>query len=148
MKQYIVVRKDLPMSAGKMSAQVSHASIAFLTHMLSRHVICQEENGEKRYSIEDMAIDTDLWELWMSPESSFAKVVLGVKNKNQLNKVVDKAIAAGLKENVDYFCIRDEGRTELDDYRDEDGTIFTCIGFRPCKDGEFKEIVGKLQLFH
>lgn len=148
MKQYIVARKDLPMSAGKLAAQVSHASIAFLTHMLERHVVCKEENGEKKYCVKEMPIDTDLWEQWLSPKSSFAKVVLEVKNKNQLNKVVDRAVAAGLKENVDFVCIRDEGRTELDDYRDEDGTIFTCIGFRPCKDGEFKDIVGKLQLFH
>ena len=34
MKQIIIVRKDLNMSKGKMSAQVAHASMAFLTNAL------------------------------------------------------------------------------------------------------------------
>lgn len=35
-KQIIIVRKDLNMSAGKLAAQVSHASMAFLTNMIRR----------------------------------------------------------------------------------------------------------------
>ena len=31
MRQLIIARKDLNMSAGKLAAQVSHASMAFLT---------------------------------------------------------------------------------------------------------------------
>ena len=37
-KQIIIVRKDLEMTSGKMSAQVSHASMAFLTAMLQQRV--------------------------------------------------------------------------------------------------------------
>ena len=33
MRQLIIARKDLHMSPGKLSAQVSHASMAFLSHM-------------------------------------------------------------------------------------------------------------------
>lgn len=40
-KQLIIVRKDLPMSSGKICAQVSHASMAFLARMI------QENTGEK-----------------------------------------------------------------------------------------------------
>jgi len=36
MKQVIVVRKDLKMKKGKMSAQVAHGSMAFLSHMLRK----------------------------------------------------------------------------------------------------------------
>lgn len=37
-KQIIIVRKDLSMSCGKMAAQVSHASMAFLTNMIRKNV--------------------------------------------------------------------------------------------------------------
>lgn len=36
-KQVIIVRKDLHMTPGKMAAQVSHASMAFLSHMIRNH---------------------------------------------------------------------------------------------------------------
>ncbi len=34
MRQLIIARKDLNMSPGKLAAQVSHASMAFLSHMI------------------------------------------------------------------------------------------------------------------
>lgn len=34
MRQVIIARKDLNMSDGKLSAQVSHASMAFLTNQI------------------------------------------------------------------------------------------------------------------
>ena len=37
MKQVIIARKDLDMSPGKLAAQVSHASMAFLTRMIQEH---------------------------------------------------------------------------------------------------------------
>lgn len=36
-KQIIIVRKDLNMSPGKLAAQVSHGSMAFLTNMIREH---------------------------------------------------------------------------------------------------------------
>lgn len=144
MKQYIVVRKDLPMSAGKLAAQVSHGSLSFLSWMFSEH-LKKTENG---YEIENMKIDKELWDGWLDPEhASFTKIVLAVKNKNQLEKVVEKAEELGLIENKDFFCIHDEGRTELDEWRDEDGRIFTCIGFKPMEEGLLKDVVGKLQVY-
>ena len=43
-KQIIIVRKDLNMSKGKMAAQVSHASMAFLTYNLRNSAIQINEN--------------------------------------------------------------------------------------------------------
>ena len=38
MKQIIIVRRDLGMSAGKLCAQVSHASMAFLSNWIRNNV--------------------------------------------------------------------------------------------------------------
>ena len=37
-KQLIIARKDLNMSSGKLSVQVSHASMAFLTRMIKNNI--------------------------------------------------------------------------------------------------------------
>lgn len=49
-KQVIVVNKELGMSAGKMSAQVSHASMAFLTRMIQSFTTKVIENRYKAWS--------------------------------------------------------------------------------------------------
>ena len=46
MRQLIIARKDLNMSPGKLAAQVSHASMAFLSHMI------QEGGLQKRVSLD------------------------------------------------------------------------------------------------
>lgn len=43
-KQVVVVNKGLGMSAGKMSAQVSHSSMAFLTRMIKEHTTKRVEH--------------------------------------------------------------------------------------------------------
>ena len=49
MKQTIVVNKELNMSPGKLSAQVSHASMAFLTTMIQQGTNKILINGVHRY---------------------------------------------------------------------------------------------------
>lgn len=62
MKQLIIARKDLQMSPGKLAAQVSHASMAFLTNNLRKHskkildcdsipAIAYDENGNKYHRL-------------------------------------------------------------------------------------------------
>lgn len=140
-KQVIVVNKGLNMSKGKMAAQVSHASMAFLTHQF----LC--ENCENKIQKDDgyilnIPIDEDTNE-WMM--HSFTKVILQVKNENQLYNVVEKAKEAGFIENKDFFCIRDNCLTELTP--DETGTRFTCIGFKPMESEKIDTVTKKLQLF-
>lgn len=45
MKQLIIARKDLNMSAGKLAAQVSHASMAFLTNAIKANGIKRLDKG-------------------------------------------------------------------------------------------------------
>ena len=83
-KQIIIARKDLNMSAGKLAAQVSHASMAFLTNEIrnewSKWI---NDDGNSYYSVE-LTFDKDLFEQWIDGE--FTKCVLKAKNKSQLLK--------------------------------------------------------------
>lgn len=191
-KQIIIARKDLDMSPGKLAAQVSHASMAFLTSKIKRNakkVINEHigiawtssgasqfylhpglnefakiarQNGN-RYFIykpkyaefpngEQMmcdkttvreyktafAIEKDLYEQWICGE--FTKCVLRAKNKAQLLKAKRIAEEMGMKENEDFWLIRDNCHTELEP--EEDGKTLTCIGFKPM-DSELIDKIGK-----
>ena len=62
-KQVIIARKDLNMSPGKLAAQVSHGSIAFLTTMLretSMHIVKRvfREYGDRNVYPDDNQIVT------------------------------------------------------------------------------------------
>lgn len=197
-KQIIVVNKELNMSKGKMAAQVSHASMVFLTRMIQantrkvadglRYAWQIDEHGKKtpqmykrgdldtwarearirgedyfyvrpvdpnnpygelelcepRYHYEtNMVVDNDIYEQWMG--GVFTKVILSAKNENEMNKVVQKAIDAGMVEGVDFFCIRDACLTELTP--DETGTRWTCIGFAPMDAEKIDVVTKRLQLF-
>lgn len=202
MKQIIIVRKDLNMSPGKMCAQTSHASMAFLSRMIQNATVAQPlhrysavdedhmglpvarlykrddlsqmakkafERGESYFyakpvdennpygelilcepSVQyhcDMLIDNDLYEKWLG--GIFTKVVCEAKNKNAIDKAIRIANELGLKENQDYFLIKDCCLTELtpEEY-DENGVgrTLTCIGFRPLPIDIANQISKKFQL--
>lgn len=191
-KQVIIARKDLGMSPGKLAAQVSHASMAFLTNMIKSYTerVCtnwlpvHRKNGELIHYkhpgvaklaadadnrgveyfyhkidkdtdtvIEDvpnivyrlnMEIDNDLFEQWIN--GSFTKCICEAKNKNKLLKAVEMADQLGMKENEDYFLIRDNCYTELEP-EDDDGRTLTCIGFKPMDSEVIDKICKKFQLF-
>ncbi len=117
-KQLIIARRDLNMSPGKLAAQVSHASIAFLLEKLywgSKEVV--KERDGLMYHI-GISLDRDLFHNWIAEAET--KVVCRAKNKNDLLRQ---------QKNQDYWLIYDACRTELEREGPE-GTL-TCIGFRP-----------------
>ena len=134
-KQYIIVRSDCPtidgssISPQKLAVQVSHASMAFLAHMIMEH------KGVK--------VDSELKE-WF--DDCYTKIILRAKNLNEMNKVIRKAEENGFVENKDFFCIKDVCRTEL---LPDDGeqTCFTAIGFRPMDENKLTPVVKRLQLY-
>ena len=73
-KQIIIARRDLTLSPGKLAAQVSHASMAFLSWFI-------RNNADLDGHI-DAWIDEDILHNWIN--GSFTKCVLQAKNKNQL----------------------------------------------------------------
>lgn len=138
-KQIIIARKDLNMSPGKLAAQVSHGSMAFLSMAVRRGA---NQVSSHQYSCL-VEMDKDLYEQWML--GAFTKCVLQAKNRNQLMKAVTIAEELGMKEGEDYFLIKDNCYTELEPEEvgeDGIGRTLTCIGFKPM-DSEVIDQIGK-----
>lgn len=157
-KQIIIARKDLHMSSGKLSAQVSHASMSFLTWMIRDHVIGEVFHGtgcgqefmkpHDAYRVESFDIDKDLYDQWI--DGSFTKCVLQAKNKNHLLKAKTMAEEMGMKEGSDFFLIYDSCRTELEpEFVDKNGVgrVLTCIGFKPFEESYIDKIGKKFHLY-
>ena len=101
------------------------------------------------YHIETtLLFDTDVWDNWI--QGSFTKIVCEAKNKYQLEKVITLARELGLKENEDFFLIKDNCLTDLTPEEvDENGIgrTLTCIGFRPLPDDICAQLSKKYQLY-
>ena len=146
-KQIIIARKDLNMSAGKLAAQVSHASMAFLTNEIrnewSKNTTYFKGNEYKTYYSVELNFEQDLFEQWINGE--FTKCVLKAKNKSQLLKAKTLAEEMGMTENEDFFCIYDNCHTELTP--EDNGRTLTCIGFKPMDSEVIDKIGRKYQLY-
>lgn len=146
MRQLIIAREDLQISPGKLAAQCCHASLAFITRGMSdgQHMT----HGEKSGYVTTMYFDDETYEQWI--RGIFTKTVCEAKNLNQLLKAATIANEFGLKENEDYFIIKDACLTELvPEEIDENGVgrVITCIGFRPLPDDIAHKISKKFQLY-
>lgn len=131
-KQVIVIRNDLNMRKGKMCAQASHASMAFLikgggfyqndlTDPLAFH-------NERLKNISEV-------EKWTN--SGYTKICLQVSSEEELVELHEKAIEAGLLSNL----ITDKGLTEFNGVPTK-----TCIAIGPNKAEEINKITGNLRL--
>lgn len=134
-KQIIIARKDLHMSPGKLSAQVSHGSMSFLSCFIQNNT---DTNGRV-----DGQIDKGILNNWIN--EAFTKCVLQAKNKNHLLKAKTMAEELGMKEGKDFWLIRDNCRTELEP--EEDGRTLTVIGFRPMESEIIDKIGKKYHLY-
>ena len=126
-KQVIVVRNDLNMRKGKIAAQASHASIAFLTKHLTRSVSRGQEWGY--VPLDDEVAD------WL--ENSFRKICVYVESEQELLKIHTQAMAAGLDSNL----ITDNGDTEFGGVPTR-----TCLAIGPHEDFKIDKITGHLKL--
>lgn len=134
-KQIVIARKDLNMSHGKLAAQVSHGSMAFLSWFI-------RNNADLDGHI-DGYIDEDILHNWI--EGEFTKCVLQAKDKNQLLKAKTMAEELGMVEGKDFWCIRDNCHIELEP--EEDGRTLTVIGFRPMDSEVIDQIGRKYHLY-
>ena len=99
MRQMIIARKDLNMSSGKLAAQVSHASMAFLSNMIrqgGKHEVLSLDTAETDHYEFTIQMAPDIYEDWLC--GIFTKTICAAKNRNQLMKAVAMAEELGLKE--------------------------------------------------
>lgn len=161
-KQIIIVRSDLNMTAGKMAAQVAHASLAFLLSDIqsnlhyadqynseieetklndasSEFVVTREEwdSQEPQLLISGLTYPPEFLTEWINQGES--KIVLAAKNKSKLLNAIKISKQLGMIENQDFFAIYDNCRTFLHP-EEPDGTTLTCIGFRPMDEMRIDEI--------
>lgn len=132
------------MSAGKLAAQVAHASFAFISNQIRNTPAIENETG---YNVA-VLIDKDIMDNWF--KDIFTKTVCEAKNKNQLLKAKTIAEEMGMKEGIDFFLIKDACNTELEPEEfDENGIgrTLTCIGFKPLPDEIAWKISKKFQLY-
>lgn len=117
-KQVIVIRKDLNMRKGKMIAQGSHGSIAFLTRRL--------ENNEPI---------TEVQKEWL--KNSFTKICVSVDSEQELLDIAEKARI----NNVECHVVTDNGTTEFNGVPTK-----TCLALGPDKAEILDQISGHLKL--
>lgn len=127
-KQVIVARTDINMPAGKLAAQVAHASMATLLMLL------RDNNGK---ITDNEVIAGSPLHVWL--EGSFTKVVVGVESEQGLYDV--QAVAYDLL-GIHYPMIVDEGRTVFDGVATP-----TCIAIGPLLPEQFVGITDKLKLY-
>lgn len=138
-RRLFIMRKDLGMSAGKLSAQVGHCAEAYWTRLIGTQAV---QDGDDYLMA--VRVPKDIFEQYIC--GSFVKTICEAKNKNQLLKAKAKAEDLGLEENVDFGLIYDNCLTELEP-EEENGTTLTGIWFRPLPDDVAHEISRKYQLY-
>lgn len=135
-KQVILIRKDLNMPAGKLGAQVAHASLACILKMGRWS---EGELGSQDFTIElhgDVNAQDAAVHDWMT--KSFPKITLEVKNEAQLKRYYDEAVAAGLPAS----WIVDAGRTIFDGVPTP-----TCVGIGPASREQIDAITKRLRVY-
>lgn len=135
------MRKDLNMSPGKLSAQVSHCAEAYCTRVIRTNAkFCDDVSG---YIINGV-ISKEIFEEYIN--GIFTKTICQARNKNHLLKAKDMADEIGLIEGEHYGLIYDKCLTELEPEED-DGTTLTGIWFCPLADDTAHYISKKYHLY-
>ena len=143
MRRLFIIRKDLHLSAGKLGAMVAHCAEGYWIWLIKRNLM--EQDGRVHVSFD---LDREIYDDYLN--GRITKTICEAKNKNQLLKAVTIAQELGLKENEDYFLIKDACLTELEPEEvDENGVgrVLTCSGFAPLPDEVAHLISKKFQLY-
>jgi PTH2 family peptidyl-tRNA hydrolase len=135
-KQVIVIRKDLNMRKGKIAAQASHASMAFLTKGMRAsysddYSITLSVFETKHYTPEHFEEITH----WL--KNSFRKICVYVNSEEELRELHQRVLDKGLISHI----VEDNGLTEFNGVLTK-----TCIAIGPHYDECFEGITDHLPL--
>lgn len=153
MRRLFIIRKDLNLSPGKLSAMVSHCAEAYWTKLISEHVvgeIYQGTGGNQKFMKPNEAyricfdVDKNIFDDYIN--GIFVKTICAAKNRNHLIKAKNIAEELGLIEDKDFGFINDCCFTELTP-ENEDGTCTVGIWFKPLPDEISHAISKKYQLY-
>lgn len=133
-KQVIVIRKDLNMRKGKLAAQASHASMAFLTKGM---YIGQPELDWSPIIMNTEYVGRELSEIQHWLNHSFRKICVYVNSEQELDELHAKALEKGL---ISHLII-DNGATEFNGVLTK-----TCLAIGPHYDDKFEGITNHLPL--
>ena len=117
-KQVIVMRNDLNMRKGKMIAQGSHASMAFLTR--NGKIISEFSKNDFFENRSYTGQEIGEIEEWM--ENGFTKICLQCNSEAELDEIYTKAQEAGLTVHL----VIDKGLTEFNGVATK-----TCLAIGP-----------------
>lgn len=132
-KQVIVVRNDLKMSAGKIAAQVAHASLkVFFDRFQARKDAFQ--TGKINHWV---LPNYPYFDEWINKQ--FTKICLKVNSEAELDDLVLKAEDRG----IHHALIVDAGHTVFDGVPTK-----TCAAFGPWESEELDKLTGKLSLLY
>lgn len=133
-KQIIVVRKDLNMDAGKLAAQVAHASMGFISRRMREIVRSGSGDGiVYEYGVKLLPAEFN----WF--QYSYAKIVLEVGSEAELEALAFE----GMKAEIIVHRIVDEGRTVF-----KGKPTLTCVAFGPDLSDKLDSITGHLRPYH
>ena len=131
------MRTDLNMRKGKMIAQGSHASMAFLTRDanvdIEGYVLPKSNDATFTKSLNlDFAKEVDEW-----MENSFTKICLQVNSEAELDEIYTKAKEAGLTVHI----VIDSGKTEFNGVPTK-----TCLAIGPHYSDKIDPVTKHLKL--
>lgn len=142
MRRLFIIRKDLHLSAGKLSAMIGHCCEAYWTNLIKQGIVTR--NVEQHIDNITIKIDSNISDNYVNDR--FVKTICEAKNLNHLNKVENIANDLGLKENIDWGYINDKCLTELTP-ENEDGTCTVGVWFKPLDEDISHKLSKKYQLY-
>lgn len=130
-KQFIIIRKDLNMRKGKISAQAAHASMKVFFDMMKENI----KNNDDGSVDMTLKVTNSFMKDWIM--GNFTKIGLSVNSEAELLEVYRQAKEAGLPCSL----ILDAGLTEFE------GPTYTAVAIGPDELAKITPITSKLTLF-